>query len=349
MGILDELYQSNPGIVSRAVSFENPTGEPGQGGHAASPLGVGRKGSPARVIAAGETVILADLMGPGTMRHIWATLPPSAVALRGVIIRIFWEGQRFPSVELPLGEFFGFAHGATPPFQTALSSVGKQYGMNSFIPMPFLSRARVELVNETPKPITFFYQIDYTLGDAHAKDVGLLHAWFHRENPTTQRADFELLPMRSGRGRFLGAVIGVRPLDTPWWGEGEIKFFLDGDGEFATIVGTGSEDYVGLSWGIEQTPYLYQGANRVDQENATDSGRVSMYRWHVADPIYWNESLRVTMQQIGHRGGSQSIEEYMGNLYEREDDWSTATFWYSPDLAPLRAGADYALRVVDLA
>lgn len=349
---LESLYASNPGVVSRSISFENPTGERGRGGRASSPLGVGRKGDPARVIEAGQTVVLAEIAGSGTIRHLWATLPASPIALRGMRIRFFWDGADFPSIDLPLGEFFGFAHGATPAFQSALTSVGRRYGMNSFMPMPFRSGARIELLNETPKPTPFFYQVDYTSGDEHPADVGRLHGWFSRQNPTTAGVDFELLPKRVGAGRFLGTVIGVRPFEEKWWGEGEIKFFMDGDDDaesaFATIVGTGSEDYVGLSWGIEETAFLYQGANRVDRDHATDSGRISMYRWHVPDPIYWREEMRVTIQQIGHHGGSKTLEEYKHNLYERVDDWSTATYWYAPDLAPLAPSVPYEERVADL-
>ena len=347
--ISDTLFQPNPGLLSRSISFENPTGEPGAGGRVASPLGVGRKGDPARVVAAGETITLADITGPGTIRHIWMTTQPRPETLRGAMLRMYWDDAAFPSLALPLGEFFGFAHGRTPSFQTALHAVGERYGMNNYIPMPFLNRARVELANESGRPMTLFYQIDYTLQDAHAPDVGRLHGLFLRQNPTQLAEDFEILPERPGPGRFLGCVLGIRPLAQAWWGEGEVKFFIDDDDQFATIVGTGSEDYVGLSWGIQQTPFLYHGANRVDSDDPLDSGAVSMYRWHVADPIYWQQRLRVTIQQIGHEGPSNSLDEYKANLFERQDDWSTGTLWYAPELAPLPDGPEANERVADLA
>ena len=344
---LDDLYRPARGLISRSISFENPTGDPGAGGKAASPLGVGRKGDPARIVENGESIVLAHIEGPGTIRHIWMTTLARPKVLRGVLIRCYWEGSSFPSVELPMSEFFGFAHGSTPAFQTALHSVGPRYGMNCWMPMPFLASARIELVNECGRPITLFYQVDYTLNDAHADDVGRLHGWFNRANPTTPGDDFLLLE-RSGAGRFLGTVIGIRPLADAWWGEGEIKFFMDGDGEFATIVGTGSEDYVGLSWGIQQAAFLYNGANRVDSESTENSGAVSMYRWHIPDPVYWQQSVRVTIQQIGHAGESPTLEAYKSNLFERSDDWCAASLWYAPGLYPLERVVSASLRMNDL-
>ena len=175
-------------------------------------------------------------------------------------------------------------------------------------------------------PSCFFYQIDYTLGDKHPEDVGRLHTVFRRENLTTKGEDFTLLPHREGKGRFLGSVIGVRYLDKQWWGEGEMKAFIDGDGEFPTICGTGAEDYVGLSFGMQQTPFLYHGCSLNDAKKQF----VSMYRWHVLDPIVWKDEIRVTIQQIGHKETSINPNDYMDQLYERADDWSTATFWYEP-------------------
>ena len=159
---MDSLYQPNPRLTSRSISFENPTGGKAGGGHAASPLGQGRKGDPARQVEAGASLCLADIEGPGTIRHVWVTTRPSRTILRGVMIRIFWENATFPSVEMPLGEFFGFAHGSTPPFQTALHSVGKRYGMNTFVPMPFTQRARTAVVSQQ------YFERHDTCMDIHA-------------------------------------------------------------------------------------------------------------------------------------------------------------------------------------
>jgi hypothetical protein len=165
--------------------------------------------------------------------------------------------------------------------------------------------------------------------------VGRLHVLFRRENPTTLKEDFELLPKRTGKGRFIGSVMGIRSLDTDyWWGEGEIKVYMDGDDMFPTICGTGSEDYVGLSWGIQPTPFLYNGCS------LTQEGFVSMYRWHLPDPIYWKTDVRVTIQQIGFRGRG---------LYERQDDWSCSSFWYETiPSEPLPAMPDVTARTTDI-
>ncbi len=342
------LFQLNPHRRSRSISFENPTGAPGQGGQAASPLGVGRKGDPARVVPAGETVCLADIAGAGIIRHIWMTTPPGRQMLRGALLRMYWEGAEFPSLELPVGDFFGFAHGATASFQTAVHAVGERYGMNCYLPMPFARHARVELVNETSRPMTIFYQIDYTEEDALPEQSGNLHGCFQRQNPTTPGLDFEFLPARQGAGRFLGVVFGIRPLGPDWWGEGEVKLYMDGDDAFATIVGTGAEDYVGLSYGIQQTAFAQLGASRVDPDQDGVPGAVSMYRWHLADPIVWHTDIRATIQQIGHAGQPVDLEAYKNNLFERADDWSAASFWYAADLAPLPDCPTLAERVSDL-
>lgn len=347
---LGPIFDLDTKLRSRSISFENPTGAPGAGGRAASPLGPGRKGSAVRHVYPGDTVELANIEGPGTIRHIWATTQSNPQMLRGALIRVYWDDQPHPSIELPLGEFFGFAHGRTNAFQSCAHSVGAALGMNMWLPMPFVRRARIELVNEAPVRFPFFYQIDYTVGDVHDERVGRLHALFRRENPTTPQQDFELLPQRHGRIRFLGSVIGVRPLDPRWWGEGEVKIWLDDDTTHATIVGTGTEDYVGLSWGIQPNAFLYHGATWREHDDATTTGRVSIYRWHMRDPIVCERAIRVTVQQIGHSpSGATTIEQYMAELYDRPDDWSCATFWYeATPSAPLPPIPNAEVRLRDL-
>lgn len=334
VSVIHEPYRLDTGLTSRSISFENPTGAPGEGGKAASNLGPGRKGSPARRVKPGEKVQLCDIQGPGTIRHIWITTERQPAVLRSMVVRAYWEGQEHPSIECPLGDLFGFAHGKVMPYQSAVHSVGASAGMNLWLPMPFVKRAKLTFTNEGTKPIPLYYQIDYTTGDKHAGDVGRLHVLFRRENPTTLKKDFELLPLRKNKGRYLGAVIGIRNLHLDqWWGEGEIKVYMDGDKEFPTICGTGSEDYVGLSWGMQQTPFLYNGCS-LDQK-----GFVSMYRWHLPDPIAWKQEARITIQQIAYKHG----------LAETQDDWSCATFWYEPTRsAALPALPDIKIRTADL-
>jgi hypothetical protein len=338
--VVHQPYLLDTGLVSRSISFENPTGAPGEGGKAASPLGVGRKGAPARTIKAGEEVQLCDIQGPGTLRHIWMTTAQEPVAQRALIVRVWWDDQEHPSIECPIGDFFGFAHGKIMPYQSAVHSVGPTGGRNIWLPMPFAKRARMTFVNEGSKDVPLFYQIDYTIGDQQPADFGRLHVMFRRENPTTEKQDFELLPLRKNKGRFIGSIIGIRNTHPEqWWGEGEIKVYMDGDQEFPTICGTGSEDYIGLAWGTQQTPFLYNGCSLDQKDAGSGHAFVSMYRWHLPDPIAWQHEARITIQQIAWHGG----------LAETQDDWSCATFWYEPvPSAPLPALPNVAARTADI-
>ncbi len=332
--IVTEPYLLDTGLVSRSICFENPTGAPGQGGKAASKLGVGRKGAPSISLKAGQEVQLCDIEGPGTIRHIWMTTRRDALNLRSLVIRAWWDGQEHPSIECPISDFMGFAHGKVMPYYSAVHSLGKNAGMNIWLPMPFAKRAKITLTNEGEKNVPLYYQIDYTIADKHPDDVGRLHVLFRRENPTTMKKDFVMLPQRKNKGRFMGAIIGVRNL-TPgqWWGEGEIKIYMDGDTDFPTICGTGSEDYVCLSYGMQQTPYLYNGCS------LNENNFVSMYRWHLPDPISWRKECRITIQQIAWKKG----------LAETQDDWSCATFWYEPvPSRPLSQMPDIGARTADI-
>jgi hypothetical protein len=320
-----QLYDLGIGLKSRSISFENPTGESGKGGQTASNLGVGRKGFPAKGIAPGETVELCRISGAGTITHIWMTggfRNKNASALRSMVIRAYWENQVHPSIECPLGDFMGSAHAKVNSYESAVHSTGINSALNIWLPMPFSKNARLTLTNEGDETITLFYQIDYIVDDKHTGNFGRLHVCFRRENPTMLKEDFEILPKRNGEGRFIGAVLGIRSFESNWWGEGEIKIFMDGDTEFPTICGTGSEDYVCLSYGMQQTPFLYHGCSW------NQNGFISMYRWHLPDPVYWEKECRITIQQIGYSGQLRS--ENKPPLYERQDDWSSATFWYEP-------------------
>ena len=340
---INRPYELDTGLTSRSISFENPTGAPGDGGKAASQLGIARKGSPMRVVKPDSMFVLCDIHGPGAIRHIWITTSRAPLNLRSIVIRVYWDGQEHPSIECPVGDFMGFAHGKVMPYHSAVHSCGQNAGMNIWLPMPFKKHTYITFTNKGATEIPLYYQIDYTIGDEIPDDVGRLHVLFRRENPTALLQDFTILPRRTGKGRFIGAVLGIRYEDKDWWGEGEIKIYMDGDTDFPTICGTGSEDYVCLSYGMQQTPFFYNGCSFNDHEK----GYVSMYRWHVPDPIYWKRECRITIQQIGW---SPDIQKEKGSgLYERQDDWSTATFWYEPvPSAPLPPMPDVAARTANI-
>lgn len=286
-------------LDSRAVTFENPTGERGAGGRAHG----GRKGAPARRIKSGETVTLADLCGPGTLRHIWMTFPPaSPEVMRAVWMEVFYDGADQPSVSVPCLDFFGLPHGRPAAYASMLTAAHEGRGFNAYFPMPFRQHVRVQLTNSAPQTIDLYYQIDYTLEPHLPSEAGYLHAAFRRENPTTQCRDFIIADGLRGPGRFLGCSVGVRVIDPGfWYGEGEVKIYRDGDTDHPTICGTGLEDYVGSAWGLGVHHALYAGAP-VEVRPAGSHGNpdfVGFYRWHLADPIMFQDALRVTIQQIG--------------------------------------------------
>ena len=175
LDLVNKPYELDTGLVSRSISFENPTGGPGSGGKAASYLGVGRKGSPMRMVKPDSMFVLCDIEGPGTIRHIWMTTSRDPENLRSIVIRVYWDGQEHPSIECPVGDFMGFAHGKVMPYFTAVHSCGQNAGMNIWLPMPFTKRAYITFTNEGGTEIPLFYQIDYTTGDRHPADVGRLH------------------------------------------------------------------------------------------------------------------------------------------------------------------------------
>ena len=336
--LVEKPYSLDTGMISRSISFENPTGKPGQGGQAASPLGPGRKGAPARSIKPGETVQLCDIKGPGAIRHIWMTTAHNGSDLREFVIRAWWEDQEHPSIECPVGDFFGISHAKVVAYQSAVHSMGKQAGMNIWLPMPFNQRAKLTFTNEGKKTVPLYYQIDYTLQGPFPERTGMMHVCFMRQNPTTEKQDFELLPLRKNPGRYIGSVIGIRTTKSYWWGEGEMKVYMDGDTANPTICGTGAEDYVGLSWGMQETPFMYHGCC-LNRKDASGANFATMYRWHMLDPIAWLKEARITMQQIAYSDGK---------LQETSDDWCCATFWYEPiPSAPLPKIPELKLRTAD--
>jgi hypothetical protein len=303
----------DPTLDCRAVNFENPTGERGAGGTAAG----GRKGAPSKLIVSGEKVLLANLDGPGTVRHIWVTaIPMPPEALRALRLEVFYDGSDEPSISVPLPDFFGIIHGRPVPYASALQSCQEGRGFNSYLPMPFGDGIRVTLTNESTRPIILYYQIDYSLESQFDDSVGYLHATFRRENPTTLGRDFVISRSSGGPGRFLGCNVGIRVVDEgQWYGEGEVKFYRDGDRDFPTICGTGLEDYVGSAWGMGPHTAPYGGAPLVLTVPGSPPDAppdfVGFYRWHLQDPIMFTDELTVTIQQIGSMFFLDGQEEAM--------------------------------------
>lgn len=331
----DEPFNLPAGISSRSVTPENPRGEAGAGGRAAGQLGPGRKGRPFVDIDPGQTYEICDVAGPGVVRNLWATMRVQQGSdFRDRVLRIYWDDQSHPSVECPIGDFFGIGHGYPVETRSAAHSVQPGWGLRFHQPMPFARRARITLSNEGARRFSLFYAVDLTIGDRLPEEFGRLHVAFNRQNPTRLRDDFIVMPQRQGRGRFLGAVIGVRQLAPDWWGEGEMKMYIDGDTD-PTICGTGVEDYIGQAWGLHETMAPYGGCP------VWRGPRAVLYRWHLPDPIYWNTGFRAAFQQIGWSDAQGFVE--------RQDDWSAAAFWYEPTpSAPLPALASHEIRVADL-
>jgi hypothetical protein len=312
----------DPGLDSRAITFENPTGARGAGGTAHG----GRKGAPNRRIHAGERVVLADIAGSGVLRHLWMTfLPAPPEQARGLIIEVFYGDATEPSVSVPVLDFFGLPLGRPVAYASALTAAQEGRGFNAYIPMPFRDGVRVELHNAADRGTTLYFQLDYTLEEDVPDALGFLHVAFRRQNPTTMREDFTIVEGLEGPGRFLGCNVGVRVLDPcDWYGEGEVKVYRDGDEELPTICGTGLEDYVGSAWGMGAHHSPYGGAPLVVTPPAghtpvaggANPDFVGFYRWHLPDPIMFTSDLRVTIQQIGAKSFGPGQEDALAD-YER--------------------------------
>lgn len=343
--ILNNFFIYRPSISSHAINAENPDGRKGHGGTASSVLGIARKGSPClKDIEPGQTVILADITGTGKINHIWMTVDECTTeadrfVLRDLVLRMYWDGEKNPSVEVPLGDFFCCGFGEVCNFDSEFISVVPARGFNSFFPMPFREHALVTLENQHKNAIpAFFYQIDYELGNEWDDNLMYFHSCWRRQNPTLPKKDYVILDRVSGHGLYIGTFLCFSSLSRYWWGEGEVKFFIDGDVEFPTICGTGMEDYFGGSWSfakqvdgktVEQTyATRYLGYPFYSKEdigihsqyfNSDCPAMRSFYRWHLPDPIRFRSDIKVTVQQIGLSPAG---------LFERSDDVSSVAYWY---------------------
>ena len=299
------VYEYSGNIEPRWISFENRTGEKGKGGMENN----GAKGHPSDMIHAGQILSLVDIAGPGIINRMWFTISDrSEYTLRGLVLKMYWDGEEKPAVEVPFGDFFSVGLGKTATFQNALFASPEGRSFNSFVQMPFKKHAKIEIVNELPYDIEMiFYDVDLQLMKTWNDDYMYFHSYWHRDTTTTPGTDFEILPETMGKGRFLGTNISVNanPLYQPyWWGEGEVKIYLNGDRDFPTLVGTGTEDYIGTAWGQSKFFNEYSGCSVADPENL----QWSFYRFHIKDPVYFSSDCKVTIQQMGGAAKRQVIE-----------------------------------------
>lgn len=324
---------------TRSISPENFDGAKaggarateGLGAEAARDLGPGWKVSPCVRISAGETFDLASIEGSGRITHIWMTTHFDN--WRALLLRAYWDGATEPAVEVPYGDFFCNGWGRFAQVSSQVIAANPNGGFNSYWPMPFRSAARLTIENLSSADVVVYYQVSYEL-DAEAEagsgaDEGYFHAQWRRSNPLEKAVPHVILDGVEGAGHYAGTYMAWGVNSSGWWGEGEVKFYLDGDDEYPTICGTGTEDYFGGAWNFDvpgqgysefSTPYL--GMPQVLRPDGlyASQQRFGMYRWHLADPIRFQENLRVDVQALGWRSGGRYLPL-------QDDIASTAVFY----------------------
>ena len=321
---------------SRSISPENYTGEPGKGGMipveegnasvAARDLGTGWKVNPFIHVQAGETYEIASIEGPGVIQHIWMT--PTG-RWRDAIIRIYWDHSELPSVEAPVGDFFASGWNKYGQISSLAVCVNPGSAFNCYWQMPFREHCRITIENIGVEQFTYYYQIDYTLTEV-PEDAAYFCAQFRRTNPLPYKETYTILDGVEGHGHYVGTYMAWGVNNNGWWGEGEIKFFMDDDEEFPTICGTGTEDYFCGSYNWEDpythdryvnytTPYAGMHHFKTDELYQAQR-RFSLYRWHVTDPIRFEKRLKVTIQALGWRAEHRYLP--------LQDDIASVAYWY---------------------
>jgi hypothetical protein len=331
MSFFDRIYLRSE-AESRSITAENPTGArargamedvppwSGQGWNPARELGRGFKVRPCISLEPGSTTTLMDTEGPGILRHIWVTLDHKF--LRDVVLRVYWDGQSEPSIECPIGDFFCNSWNKRQDIFAIPFNVNPEGGFNCFMPMPFRKHVRITVENQSPNKLDgFFYAINYTLETVPAEAL-YFHAVWRRENPTVPLRDYVMADGIRGRGQYVGTFMSWQQNSAGWWGEGEIKMFLDGDSEHPTICGTGTEDYFGGAWGFAARDYSapFMGFSQVSGKSDQVGCRMTLYRFHMLDPVYFRQDLKVTMQALGWRSE--------GRYLSLQDDIASVVYWY---------------------
>jgi hypothetical protein len=333
---LTNLYRTSS-AKSFSVGPENLTGAKGQGGmasqggasHAARELGQGWKVNPFIVIEPGKTFTLAEIQGQGAIQHIWMTPTGN---WRFSILRMYWDDETTPSVEVPVGDFFAMGWGKYARISSLAICVNPGSAFNSYWPMPFRKKAKFTMQNLDSEPMTIYYQIDYTLTQVPS-DAAYFHAQFRRVNPLPYKQVYTIVDNIRGAGHYVGTYLAWGTHNNGWWGEGEIKFYMDGDRDFPTINGTGTEDYFGGSYNFENKEKRqyeeftspYSGLAQVIRPDGLyqSQQRFGLYRWHIPDPVRFATDLRVTIQALGWRSG--------GRYLPLTDDISSVAFWYQTE------------------
>lgn len=329
---------------SRSISPENFTGEKGKGGMATTgtgerpsrDLGQTWKVSPSVIIKKKTTFTLADIDGSGAIQHIWMTPTGN---WRFSIIRIYWDNETEPSVEVPVGDFFCMGWTKYAPLQSLAVAVNPGSAFNCYWTMPYRKHCRITMENIDDEDMVLYYQIDYTEAPV-MDDAAYFHAQFRRVNPLPYKTDYTIVDSIRGKGQYIGTYLAYGANSNGWWGEGEIKFFMDGDTKFPTICGTGTEDYFCGSYnfdtrylndaGVEKhryTPFCspYTGLPQVIEGDGLYNAqqRFGLYRWHITDPVRFEKDMKITIQALGWRSG--------GRYLPLKDDIASVAFWYQTE------------------
>ncbi|MBS1915588.1 MAG: DUF2961 domain-containing protein [Bacteroidetes bacterium] len=337
---LSNLYRVSD-AKTRSISPENFTGEKGKGGMATSgtgsgpsrELGQGWKVSPSVVIKSKTTFTLAEISGPGSVQHIWMTPTGN---WRYSILRFYWDDETTPSVEVPVGDFFCMGWGSYAPLRSLAVCVNPGSAFNCYWPMPFRKKCKITMENLDAEDMVVYYQVDYILTTV-PDDAAYFHAQFRRVNPLPLKQDYVLVDDIKGRGQYVGTYLAYGSNKNGWWGEGEIKFFMDDDTKFPTICGTGTEDYFcgsydfdthsKTSYGVETSGYTefctpYTGLAQVIRGDGhyDIAQRFGLYRWHITDPVRFEKNLKVTIQDLGWH--------HDGRYMPLQDDISSVVYWY---------------------
>ena len=319
--------------VSRSICPENMTGEKGQAAQAengvsagcARELGKGWKVNPYAIIQPGEEFVMGEINGSGAIQHIWMTIGPAQ--WREMIFRIYWDEMEQPAVEVPAGDFFANGWNEYAPVVSLPICSNPARGFNCYWTMPFRKKARVTMENRAPNPIPVYYQIDYTLCKV-PDDAAYFCACFNRSNPT-KGSIHTILDGVSGKGQYVGTYLAWQVNNNGWWGEGEVKFYLDGDKEYPTICSTGTEDYFGGAYNFDvpgqgyatfSTPY--SGMPQVIRPDGLyrSNTRFGLYRFHITDPVRFEKDIKVTVQDLGWRSE--------GRYLAQSSDIASVAYWY---------------------